>query len=620
MASTLVQEQPPAAALAAAGGVGHAAFGALADARIAVVALAAGAAWWGRYPWPGPNLLVVAGALVGGYPMAREAFEALRERRMTMELSMALAVVAALAIGQTVTALVILLFVLIAEELEHLTVGRGRAALSQLLAALPEVATRCEGEAQRDVPASLLRPGDVVLVRPGARVPADGTVIDGRSFVDQSSVTGEAVAVEKATGSPVFAGSLNQQGRLRVAVERLGRETAYGKIVHAIEVAEASQAPVQKLADRLAGYLVYAALGAAALTYLLSRNLVATISVVIVAGACGVAAGTPLAVLGGIGRLARLGAVVKGGRFLEALARVDTIVLDKTGTLTLGRPEVTTTQPAAGVEARDLLATAAAAERWSEHPLGRAVLREAERAGLGCEEAEAFQAFPGGGVSCVVKGVPVLVGNGAFLAARGIAVPAAAASAEVQVARSGRWLGALAIADGDRPDAQRAVAALGAMGLRTVLLTGDAPAVSEALAARLGVDEWHASLLPDQKEAWVRARGRGVAVVGDGVNDVPALLAADVGVALGSGTDVAKESAGIVLLGDDLLAFAAALRTARACRRIIFQNFWGTVVVDALGMALAAVGILGPLPAALVHVGSELTFILNSARLVPRGA
>src|SRR5580700_4736112 len=288
--------------------------------RIVLVALAAAAVWLRLWePLSGISVIGVAGLLIGGWPIFKEAFENLLARRMTMELSMSIAIVAAAAISEFFTALVITLFVLVAEVLEGMTVSRGRRAIRDLLDFLPRAVSVRRSGAVAEVDADTLRAGDAVLVNPGGRIPVDGTVIAGHSFVDQARITGESLPIEKTAGAPVFAGSINQSGALEIRAERIGRDTSYGKIIEAVEQAERSRAPVQRLADRLAGYLVYFALGAAALTYLITRDIRSTISVVIVAGACGIAAGTPLAILGGIGRAARAGAIVKGGLFLEQL-------------------------------------------------------------------------------------------------------------------------------------------------------------------------------------------------------------------------------------------------------------------------------------------------------------
>jgi Cd2+/Zn2+-exporting ATPase/Cu+-exporting ATPase len=617
-----VTAQPPAAAIP-----GHREHHdvAMTDlARVGLVALGAAAVWFRVWePLPHLSLIGLITTLVGGYPIFAEALANIRERKMTMELSMTIALVAALAIGEFFTALVILLFVLVAEILEEMTVERGRRAIRDLLDLLPRtVSVRRDGLAQ-EVPASEVRPGEAVLVAPGARIPVDGLVVGGRSFVDQSPITGESMPVEKVPGTAVYAGTINQSGALEIRSDRLGRDTSFGKIIEAVERAERSRAPIQKTADRLAGYLVYFAIGCAALTFLITRDVRSTISVVIVAGACGIAAGTPLAILGAIGRAAREGAIVKGGRYLEVLARVDTVVLDKTGTLTFGRPAVQRVVPAPGLAAVQVVETAGIAERRSEHPLGRAIVERAGELGLTVADPEDFDYTPGRGIVAQHGGEEIVVGNAAHLAQKGVAAEhqdGSGASA-VLVARGGRFLGTILVADMLRPEAAQAVRALKGMGIRTVLLTGDARAIGAAVGRDLGIDELESELLPEEKVRRVRALVAGgcmVAMVGDGINDAPALVEAHVGVAMGSGTDVARESADVVLLGNDLLKFVETLRLARRMRRIILQNFAGTLAVDGLGVALAAFGLISPLLAAFIHVSSELAFILNSTRLLPR--
>ena len=600
--------------------------------RMGLVALAAAALWFRVWePYRSVSVIGALGLAIGGWPIFKEAFENLIDRRMTMELSMAIAIVAAAAIGEFFTALVITLFVLVAEVLEGMTVQRGRRAIRDLLEFLPrEVSVRRAGSV-RAVSADDLSIGDAILVNPGGRVPVDGTVLAGHSFVDESRITGESMPVEKTKGAPVYAGAINQSGALEVRAERIGRDTSYGKIIEAVERAERSRAPVQRLADRLAGFLVYFALAAAGLTFLVTGDVRATIAVVIVAGACGIAAGTPLAILGGIGQSARLGAIVKGGVHLETLGRVDTVVLDKTGTLTYGRPAVQRVLTVAGVSPETVLDAAAAAEQRSEHPLGQTIVAHARAQKRPVVEPDRFSYTPGRGIAAEVAATTVLVGNRAWMRDRGVVMPdagvtgimgdtAASAASEVFVARDGRLLGAVAIADTVRPEGQRAVAALGRMGIRTILLTGDTRSVAEAVARSLDIREVEADLLPEDKLERVKAlvaASRTVAMVGDGVNDAPALMAASVGVGMGSGTDVARESADVVLLGNDLARFVETLAVARRTRGIIWQNFTGTLVVDALGVGLAAFGLLGPLLAAFIHVASELAFILNSARLLP---
>jgi heavy metal translocating P-type ATPase len=594
--------------------------------RIALVALAAACVGWHVWePFTGVSLIGVIGLAVGGWPIFKEALENLLARRMTMELSMSIAIIAAAAISEFFTALVITLFVLVAEVLEGMTVSRGRRAIRDLLDFLPRAVSVRRSGAVAEVDADTLRVGDAVLVNPGGRIPVDGTVIAGHSFVDQARITGESLPLEKTAGAAVFAGSINQSGALEIRAERLGRDTSYGKIIEAVEQAERSRAPVQRLADRLAGYLVYFALGAAVLTYVLTRDIRSTISVVIVAGACGIAAGTPLAILGAIGRAARAGAIIKGGLFLEQLGRVDTVVLDKTGTLTYGRPEVRALVPVGGADELTLLEAAASAEIRSEHPLGKTIVAHARAMGRAVNEPERFVYTPGRGIDAVVDGRRVLVGNHVLMRAHGIAIPndllaQYPEASEVFVARDGRLLGAVVIADTLRTEAGQAIRAIQSLGIKTILLTGDAQAVAHAIAKQLGISEWSADLLPEDKRRRVKelvGEGRTVAMVGDGINDAPALIEAHVGVSMGSGTDVARESADVVLLDNDLLKFAGTLALARRTRRIIWANFVGTIGVDAVGIGLAALGLLNPLLAAFIHVASEMAFILNSARLLP---
>jgi P-type Cu+ transporter len=595
-------------------------------AHIAIVAIAAAAVWLKLWePIGGISVLGIIGLLAGGWPIFKEAFENLLSRRMTMELSMTIAIVAAAAIGEFFTALIIALFVLVAEVLEGMTVSRGRHAIRDLLEFLPRSVSVRRPDGVTEIPAAELRVGDAVLVNPGARVPVDGTVLSGHSFLDQSRITGESMPVEKIAGAAAYAGSINQSGAIEVRAERIGRDTSYGKIIEAVEQAERSRAPVQRLADQMAGYLVYFALGAAALTFLITHDIRSTISVVIVAGACGIAAGTPLAILGAIGRSARLGAIIKGGLYLETLGRVDTIVLDKTGTLTFGRPEVQVVKPAKGVTVEMLIDAAAAAESRSEHPLGRAIVSYARAQGRDISDPERFDYTPGRGIAATVAGVQLLVGNRHLLTDHGVALPANAACnaepvSEIFVARDGKLLGKIVVADTVRPEAPRAVEALLAMHMRVILLTGDIKTVAAAVAHDIGISEFEADLLPEHKLARIRelvAHGRVVAMLGDGVNDAPALTQANVGVAMGSGTDVARESANIVLLGNDLVRFADTVAIARHTRQIIWQNFAGTIAVDTVGIILASLGFLNPLLAAFIHVASELAFILNSARLLP---
>jgi heavy metal translocating P-type ATPase len=591
-----------------------------------IIVVASLTGWW--HPFMDRDWLAFAGTVIGGFPIYKEAWENLLKRRMTMELSMTIALLSALAIGQFFTAIVIAFFVLFAELLEGYTVGGGRRAIEKLINALPRHVTVRRNGQERELKAEELSAGEVIVIRPGESIPVDGTVTKGSSYVDQSSITGESLPIEKTEQSKVFAGTINKNGVLEVSVERVGRDTTFGKIIQVVEQAEKSKAPVQRIADRLAAGLVYFALGAAILTFVVTRNLTATIAVIIVAGACGVAAGTPLAILAGIGSAARRGIIVKGGLYLEKLADIDTIVLDKTGTLTIGVPEVTGIQVANGATENEVLQNAAIAEQHSEHPIGEAIIRKARTAKLSLRGYSDLRYIPGKGLTCLDAGSKIVVGTRTLLEENGIRVDTngdgsylnATKPGEtlVYVGRNTTVLGALSIADQLRSEAIQAVDDLKRQGYRTLLLSGDSSEVASAIGAQLGVREAIGNLLPEQKLEKVREllqQGRKVAMVGDGVNDAPALAEATVGIAMGGGSDVALETADVTLMTSDLSRLTEVFGIAKRCYRVIMFNFWGTIAVDTLGIGLAFFGLLAPIIASLIHVGSELAFILNSARL-----
>ena len=597
---------------------------------MALVIVASLTGWW--QGWMARDWLAFAATLLGGFPIFSEALENLRKRRMTMELSMTIALIGALFIGQFLTALVIAFFVIFAELLEGFTVGSGRKAIEKLINSLPRYVTVRRDGQEREMATGQVVAGETIIIRPGERLPADGTVSKGHSFVDQASITGESLPVEKVEGSKVFAGTINKDGVLEVTVEKIGRDTTFGKIIEIVEQAEKSKAPVQRIADRLAAGLVYFAFGAAVLTFIVTRNVTSTIAVIIVAGACGVAAGTPLAILAGIGSAARRGIIIKGGLYLEQLSRIDTVVLDKTGTLTLGVPQVIGVTVSNGANEDEVLQTAAIAEQHSEHPLGEAIVRRARERKLPLREYANFRYFPGKGISCFESGQEILVGTRALFEERGVRVPvgnqssaetkASFSQTEVLVGRDKRVLGVVTLADQLRAESKDAVSTLNRRGYQTILLTGDKPEAAKAIGEELGVREAIGGLLPEQKLEKIRELlrlGRKVAMVGDGVNDTPALVEATVGVAMGQGTDVALESADVILMTSDLSRLVEVLAISKRCYRVIMFNFWGTILVDTAGIVLAFFGLLSPIVAALIHVGSELAFILNSARLFRGG-
>lgn len=590
-------------------------------ARTAFVAACAVAVGSGlTWPWSVVPMLAVVGIIVGCWPIAREASEDVRHRRMSMELSMLIAIVAAAAIGQWTTSLIITAFVLAAEILEDLSMDRGRDALTDLMSFLPETVEVRRGSETVATGLSDVVEDDVVVIGPGGRVPVDGIVVAGSSTADQSRITGEPLPVDITVGDEVFAGSINQVGAVEVRAARVGTDSSYGRIIAAVKQAQSSEPPVQRLADRLAAWLVYLALIGAAVTYLVTRDLTATISVVVVAGACGIAAGTPLAVLAAIARIARSGAFVKDGAHLEALWTVDTVVFDKTGTLTTGDPAVVGVRPAGDVDSTGLLVLVAAAEAYSEHPLGQAILAHAKELDLPVGPCDNFAYLPGRGVTATVAGNAIAAGNRALVPDAPESVDGQRTATAVHVGIDGTYAGTVLLADSIRDDAKDAIAAVHGTGLRTMMITGDQEATARAVATEIGIDDMRAGLLPEQKLTVIdaeRAVGRRLAMVGDGVNDAPALARAQVGIAMGSGTDIARESSDVVLISSDLNDLVHTLHVARRARRIVMFNFIGTIAVDLIGIGLAAVGLLSPIGAALIHVGSETAFILNSARLIP---
>ena len=587
---------------------------------LALVVISSLTGWWKNFMTH--DWLAFAATLVGGWPIFQEAWENLRRLRMTMELSMTVALVAALCIGQFFTALVIAFFVLFAELLEGYTVGGGRRAIQSLVDSLPRhVTVRRDGE-ERELSTSEVDSGEIIIIRPGERIPADGDVIKGHSFVDQASITGESLPVEKVIGNKVLAGTINEDGVLEVRVEKIGRDTTFGKIIEIVEQAEQSKAPVERIADRLAAGLVYFALGAAVLTLIVTRSLTSTIAVIIVAGACGVAAGTPLAILAGIGSAARRGIIIKGGLYLEQLNKIDVVVLDKTGTLTRGVPEVTSVRGFNGATEHDVLQTAGIAEQHSEHPLGEAIVRRARQLNLPLRAYSKIDYTAGKGLVCEADGQTIVVGKRALFQERGVTVgdaPAAVAGrTNILVGHGDKLIGEIVLADQLRPEAKQAIEELKRRGIRTVLLSGDSADTAKAIGEALGVDEAFGDLLPHEKVEKIRAllqRGHKVMMVGDGVNDAPSLAEATVGVAMGQGTDVALETADVTLMKSDLSRLIEMLAISRRCHGVIMFNFWGTIGVDTVGIVLAFFGQLAPIVAALIHVGSELGFILNSARL-----
>lgn len=506
-------------------------------------------------------------------------------------------------------------FVLLGKLLEARARRQLGDAVRGLHALVPATARRISAGEEEDVEVARLSVGDDVLVRPGERIPSDGTVSSGESAVDEALLSGESLPVEKRVGAAVFGGTLNQSGALVVRIARTGADTALARIAAAVEAAQGSRAPIARLADRVSAHFVPIVLAIAALTALawfaaqpdangLAVAIERAVAVLVIACPCALGLATPAAVAVGTGRAAELGILFKGGAVLEAAASIDTVFLDKTGTLTLGKPELVDVVTHGAGDARRLLRLAASVERSSEHPLARAIVEGARGRGLDVPPARAFVSRAGAGVEGTVEGHSVRAGTAAWLSEGGIdSTPLAERAAELSergrtpvfVALDGQLAGLLTLSDRPAPEARASVAELRGRGVRVVMLTGDRRGTARAIAAELGIDEVEAELLPDGKARLVaaeRARGRRVAMVGDGVNDAPALAAADVGVALGHGTDIAAAAADVTLLHGGIAALPRSLALARATLATIRRNLAWAFVYNLIGIPIAAGALL----------------------------
>ena len=542
-------------------------------------------------------------------------------------------------------AAVITVLVLLGQVLELRAREQTSGAIRALLDLAPKTARRIKTDgSEEEVTLDLIGIGDRLRVRPGEKVPVDGSVIEGRSSIDESMVTGESMPLTKEVGDRVIGGTINRSGGLIIEAEKIGRDTLLARIVQMVADAQRSRAPIQRLADRVASWFVPLVVLVAVLAFVawsiwgpdprLAFGLVAAVTVLIIACPCALGLATPMSIMVGVGRGAGAGVLIKNAEALERMEKVDTLVVDKTGTLTQGKPSVTAVRTASDVTEDELLRLAASLERGSEHPLAVAIVDEAEKRGLALAKSADFDSPTGKGVFGTVEGRSIVIGNAKFLAESGVETAALAAEAEtlrsdgataIFVAVDGEAAGIIAIADPIKPTTPAAIEALHREGIRIVMLTGDNRTTAEAVARRLGIDEVEADVLPDRKSEVVqrlRKEGRVVAMAGDGVNDAPALAAADVGIAMGTGTDVAIESAGVTLLGGDLTGIVRARRLSHATMRNIRQNLFFAFIYNAAGVPVAAgvlyptFGILlSPIIAAAAMALSSVSVIGNALRL-----
>jgi Cd2+/Zn2+-exporting ATPase/Cu+-exporting ATPase len=580
------------------------------------------------YPLPWAALLAL---LIAGYPLARRSYFTLRAKVIDADVFMFMGVAAAAVIGEYLSAAVIAFFMLIAEFLEEFTSERARRAIRELIETAPPQARVRRDNQEIEVPVEAVLLGETVVVRSGERIPADGTVTWGRASVNQAPITGESLPLDKEEGHRVYAGTINLNGLLHIKVERVGADTTISRIIRLVEEAQAHKAPIQRIADKFAAWFTPAIMGIAFLTYLISGQLVYAITVVVIACPCTVALATPLAVVAAIGKGSRRGILFKGGAYLELLGKVDTVVLDKTGTLTLGQPQVTEILNFDSHNRREILMLAALAERHSEHPLAKAILRRAEEEGITIPEPDRYRVIPGQGVIAHRQTEDIVLGTAKFLQHQDIVLKAEVCTlvnrkeeeghTALWLAHNGEFCGVILVADVLRERSRKAVKELRRMGIsRVLMLTGDNAPTANAVAAQLGLEEVYAQMMPEDKVGKIQeliAQGRIVAMVGDGINDAPALAQAHVGIAMGAlAAQAAIEAADVALMTEDISHLPEAIRLGRKTFGTIRQNLTVGIIFNVVGVTLAAFGLISPMGAAVAHVLPDVLVFINSARLL----
>src|SRR5712691_8862624 len=583
--------------------------------------------WFGLFervtdvvPWYlGWGLVVLA-----GYPIFWNVIRATLRRQVISHTLMSLGVVAALAVGQWPTAVVIVFFMRVGDYAEHFTTERSRRAVKRLTALAPQTARVERNGGEQVVPIEEVQVGETVIVRPGEPIPVDGDITSGQATVNQATLTGESMPVEVSSGSRVFAATIATLGSIRLEVTQVGADTTFGRVITMVEEAEAHRAPVQRIADRFSAYFLPVVATIALVTFLVSRNPLAAAAVLVVACSCSFALATPIAMLASIGAAASRGLLIKGGKYLELLSRADVLLIDKTGTLTAGRPQITDLISLDGRSQTELLQLAGSCERYSEHPLAESVRTAALARNLSLYAAEHFEAVPGLGVRAEVNGVTVIVGN-----ARMMASPAPVLITQelerqgktlLLVEQADKLIGVLAAADTIRPEVPAAIERLRTLGISKIeLLTGDNERTAEAQATALRIS-YRAQLLPEDKIRIVKeyqAQGHTVVMIGDGVNDAPALTQADVGIAMGvMGSDVALEAAHVALMREDWHLVPDLFTIAKRTMRVVKMNLTFTILYNLVGLSLAALGILPPVLAAAAQSLPDLGILANSSRLL----
>lgn len=564
---------------------------------------------------------------IGLYPLVKKGvIDLIHERKVGTEIFVTIATLIAVFGGETVAGAVLMVIILIAEFIADLNTDRARASIKALIGSVPQTALVRDAQGERSVSVSALRMGDIVLVRAGEKIPVDGNVVAGEASVNEAPITGESLAKDKSKDSQVFAGTVVDSGALDIKTEKVGKDTTFSRIITLVENAEEEQAPAQKLADKVAAWLIPLVFVFLIAVYYFTRDVRTIVTLLIFTSPAELGLATPLVMVAAIARAARSGILIKGGLYLETLAKVDIMVFDKTGTLTANKPEVVQiVSHNSAYSEDDILRIAAAADRRSAHPLAKAVVDYASHKRVTIREPERFEQVQGRGVKATVEDRLILVGNAALLRENGVSLETAVedlGKTPLHIAVDGKFVGVIFIADTIRAGAREALLELKQNGVRRiVMLTGDTAATAKDIAEYLGVDEVRADLMPEDKVsiiAELQNDNHVVAMVGDGINDAPALARADVGIAMGGGgTQAALEAADIALMTDDLAKIAVARAIARRAYSTIQENlFVGVGVVHVLGITAALLGWIGPIQAAVLHLGPDVLVFINSVKLL----
>lgn len=575
--------------------------------------------------------LALAAVLLGGTPRFMAGFKDSFSRRITVNVFVTVAIAATIAIGEFRPAAIIILIMSVVGALESYALDKTRRSIRALLDLAPQTATVRRNGAEVNVPVAELQVGDPVVVRPGERIPVDGTVVAGASSVNQAPITGESMPVEKLVGSTVFSGTFNESGRLEIKTEKVGEGTTLARIVHLVQEAQSSRAPIQNLADRFTTWFLPTVVVLAVVAFFVTGDVKAAVSVLLVACPCAFAIATPTAVTAGISNMAKRAILIKGGMFLELAHKIDHLLVDKTGTFTFGRPKVMEVVTFSGRTPDDILHLACVAEKYSEHPLGRAILTAGKEKGLSIPDPEHFNSVAGMGVEVTWGGARICVGKPSFLQDAGLSLSPQIEQAIAQQSEQGRTavlvahhdevVGLLAIADEIRPEIPAAIRDLKGLGVKRItMLTGDNPKVAAAVARVIGVDDFQAELLPEQKQAFVKkcqAQGQVVGMIGDGVNDAPALAQADVGIAMGAaGTDVAIETADVTLMNDDISGVADFMWMSAKVLRRIKLNIFFSMIYNIIGLTMSIVGLMTPIIAVIFQEAGCVTVVISSTLLL----